>query len=149
MMFAMVVTVDELSDAERRVWNAFPAGTLVNFLTGIAGNDDPAGGEHWGEDRQVRAEVLLALLCGAVEVEPGQLGAVNLQGARITSAIKLPEAKFKHPLVLNRCYIGDGIVQCPFRGTSDLQGCDPGDARWAAREAVTCGDVRPPVNGHP
>jgi hypothetical protein len=27
----------------------------------------------------VRAEVLLALLCGAVEIEPGQVGTVNLQ----------------------------------------------------------------------
>ena len=65
---------------------------------------------RWGEDRQVRAEVLLELLCGAVEVEPGQVGAVKLQGARVTGTISRPEATFKHSLQLDRCYIGDGVV---------------------------------------
>ena len=32
------------------------------------------GGAGWGPDRQVRAEVLAALLCGVVEVAPGQPG---------------------------------------------------------------------------
>lgn len=108
-MFAMVMTAEELSDAERKVWDAFPSGALVSFLTGNKENDYPAGGKHWGDRRQVRAEVLLELLCGAVAVEPGQAGAVNLQGARITGAMNLREATFKHALLLDSCYIGDGI----------------------------------------
>jgi hypothetical protein len=110
MMMAMVVTAEELSDAEQRVWDAFPSGAPVSFLTGDAENDDPASGKHWDDSRQVRAEVLLELLCGAVEVEPGQAAAVNLQGARVTGAINLREAAFKHALLLDRCYIGDGIA---------------------------------------
>ena len=81
-MLAMVAAGD-LSDAERRVWDAFPTGRPVRFGTGNAEDDDPAGGEGWGPDRQVRAEVLAALLCGAVEVEPGQAGEIYLGRARI------------------------------------------------------------------
>jgi hypothetical protein len=104
-----MVALEELSDTERLVWDAFPTGRLVNLLTGTAEDDDPAAGEHWGEDRQVRAEVLLALLSGAVRAEPGQAGVVNVQGARVVGSIGLPGATFSHAFSLNRCYIGDGI----------------------------------------
>ena len=67
MMLGMAVAGD-LSDAERQVWDAFATGKLVDFGTGDAEDDDPAGGESWGLDRQVRAQVLAMLLCGAVEV---------------------------------------------------------------------------------
>ncbi len=105
-MLAMVGTARKLSDAEQEVWDAFPSGELVGFGNE---NDDPAGGRDWGDRRQVRAEVLLELLCGAVEVGPGQAGAVNLRGARVTGAMNLREAVFKHALLLDRCYLGEGI----------------------------------------
>ena len=69
-MLGMIVA-EGLSDAERRVWDAFPTGGLVDFGTGNPDEDDPLRGEGWGLQRQVRAEVLTALLCGALEVEPG------------------------------------------------------------------------------
>lgn len=37
---------------------------------------------------------------------------------------------------------------CPFTGTCDLQRCEPSDASDRPREAVSCDNVRPPVNGH-
>jgi hypothetical protein len=104
-----MVDVGELSDAERRVWDAFPAGTLVEFGTGNGEDDDPARGDGWGPDRQVRAEVLAALLRGAVEVQPGQVGEVNLGWARVTGKLGLPGATFKHRLRLNACNVVDGI----------------------------------------
>ena len=69
-----------LSDAEWRVLNAFPTGNLVELGPGNA-EDDPACGEGWGPDRLVRARFLVSLLCGAVEVEPDLVGAVNIEGA--------------------------------------------------------------------
>jgi len=42
MMLGMV-DAEDLSDAERQVWDAFPTGRLVDFGTGIAEDDDPAG----------------------------------------------------------------------------------------------------------
>jgi hypothetical protein len=126
MMLGMVVT-GNLSDAERRVWDAFPAGRLVEFGTGNAEDDNPAGGEGWGLDRQVRAEVLAALLCGAVEVKPGQVGAIHVARARIIGKLELPGATFKHRLRLNECYVGDGIdLSEATTRTLDLRGCHVG-----------------------
>jgi hypothetical protein len=105
MMLVMVVARD-LSDAERRVWDAFPTGRLVDFGTGKAKDDDPAGGKVWGPDRQVRADVLAALLCGAVEVAPGQAAQVVIGRARITGKLDLPGATLKHALRLDQCYVG-------------------------------------------
>ena len=42
--------------------------------------DDPVLPEGWGPDRMVRAAFLVSLLCGAVEVEAGLVGAGNLEG---------------------------------------------------------------------
>jgi hypothetical protein len=81
----------------------------VTFGTGNAEDDDPEGGEGWGEDRQVRAEVLVALVSGAVEVDPGQVGAVYLRHARVIGKMDLPGAAFKHLLRLEECRIADGI----------------------------------------
>ena len=125
-----MVAAEDLSDAERRVWDAFPTGQLVDFGTGNAEDDDPAGGEGWGPDRQVRAEVLAALLCGAVEVEPGHVGEVYLHRARITGALRLPGATFKYRLRLNECYVPDGIdLADATTRTLDLSGCRVGAIR--------------------
>ena len=129
MMLAMVIAGD-LSDAERRVWDAFPTGRPVVFGTGNAKDDDPAGGEGWGPDRQVRAEVLAALLCGAVEVEPGQAGEIHLDRARVIGKLKSPGATFMHRLRLSECYIADGIdLSEATTRTLDLRGCQVGAIR--------------------
>jgi len=57
-------------------WNA------RGFWNGNAEDDDPSGGEGWGPDRQVRAEVLAMLLCGAVDVEQCYMpGGIDLSEA--------------------------------------------------------------------
>ena len=126
MMLGMVVAGD-LSDAEQRVWDAFPTGMLVDFGTGNAEDDDPSGGEGWGPDRQVRAEVLAVLLCGAVDVKPGQAGEIYLNRARVIGKLGFPGATFKHRLRLNKCYVPDGIdLSEATTRTLDLQGCHVG-----------------------
>jgi hypothetical protein len=122
-----MVAAGDLSDAERRVWDAFPTGRPVDFGTGTAEDDDPGGGEGWGPDRQVRPEVLAALLCGAVEVEPGQVGEILLDRARVTGKLKLPGATVKHRLWLNQCSIAGGIdlSEATTRGLR-LRGCRVG-----------------------
>jgi hypothetical protein len=126
MMLVMVVE-GGLSAAERRVWEAFPAGTLVEFGTGKAEDDDPASGEGWGPDRQVRAEVLAELLCGAVEVESGQIGEVYLDRACIIGKLGFPGAAFKYGLRLHQCYVADGIdLSDAAIRTLDLESCHVG-----------------------
>src|SRR5215472_16988380 len=126
MILGMVVAVD-LSEAEQRVWEAFPSGTLADFGTGNAEDDDPSGGEGWGPDRQVRAEVLARLLCGAVDVQPGQAGEVYLTRARVVGKLGFPGAAFKHRLRLNECYVPDGIdLSEATTRTLSLRGCRVG-----------------------
>jgi len=123
MMLGMVIAGD-LSEVERRVWDAFPSGRLVEFGTGKAEDDDPAGGEGWGLDRQMRAEVLAALLCGAAGVEPGQTGEIYIARARILGKLELLGATAKHRLRLTECYVADGIdLSEATTRTLDLRGC--------------------------
>ena len=63
---AGVGVAENLSESEQRVWDAFATGSLVDFRTRNAAGDDPAAGRGRGPHRQVRAEVVCALLHGAV-----------------------------------------------------------------------------------
>jgi hypothetical protein len=126
-----MVVVRDLSDAEQRVWAAFSCGGLVSFGTGNARDDDPAGGESWGLERQVRAEVLAALLSGAVEVEPGQIGGIHLERARICGKLELLGGRITHRLRMNNCYIPDGIDLSETTTRSlDLRNCHAGAMRF-------------------
>jgi hypothetical protein len=44
-----------------------------------------------------------------IEVEPGLVGAVNIEEARIIGELGFPQVTFKHRLRLHNCYIPDGI----------------------------------------
>jgi hypothetical protein len=112
-----------LSDAELRVLAAFPTGSCVKLAAGNAG-DDPARGESWGPDRQVRARFLLSLLCGAVEVGPDMVGEIDVDGACVIGKLGFPGVAFKHRLHLNNCYVPDGIELTEGSAqTLRLEGC--------------------------
>ncbi|QXJ22737.1 hypothetical protein AGRA3207_003791 [Actinomadura graeca] len=97
------MNVEDLTPSERRLWDAFPRGESVDMSSGDPALDDPGGTAHWGHDRMVRAEVLVALLVGAVEPQPGQVAAVRLSGARITGSLNLGHAEVHVPLALTNC----------------------------------------------
>src|ERR1700721_2564280 len=98
-MILSMVALENLSDAEKKVQDAFPAGRAVNFSTGNEEEDNPAGGESWGPARPGRAG----------RVEPGQQGEINLKRARVVGKLRLPGATLQHGLRLNECYLGDGV----------------------------------------
>ncbi|HUZ52990.1 MAG TPA: hypothetical protein VMU94_10745, partial [Streptosporangiaceae bacterium] len=104
-----MIAAEDLTAAERQVWDAFPTGQVVNFSAGNAGADDPAQSHNWGSDRQIRAEVLSALLCDVVPIESGHIGRVSIRGARVIGMIDLREATVKNSLHLDKCAIEDGI----------------------------------------
>jgi hypothetical protein len=94
---------DDLSQAERTLWEAFTHGESVDLSSGNATFDDPAQSDRWGSDRVIRAEVLVALLLGAQEPEAGQVAAVRLTGARIVGSLNLGHADVTVPLALTGC----------------------------------------------
>ncbi|NVI89544.1 hypothetical protein [Actinomadura sp. BRA 177] len=101
------MNIEDLTPSERRLWKAFPKGEAVDLSTGDPALDDIGQSDRWGHDRVVRAEVLVALLVGAVDPEPGQVAAVRLAGARITGSLNLGHAEVTVPLALTGCAFDD------------------------------------------
>ncbi|MFI0357139.1 hypothetical protein [Actinomadura sp. 9N407] len=97
------MNIDELSPPERRLWEAFPRGESVDLSSGDQALNDPASSDRWGPERMVRAEVLVALLAGALDPESGHIAAVRLSGARILGSLNLGHAKVSVPLALTGC----------------------------------------------
>ena len=86
------VDVRTLSAAERALWDAFPRGAIVD----LTGRSRVAA-------RTIRAEVIAALLLGALPAEGGRIAAVRLTGARITGALDLAHGVIAVPVRLQRC----------------------------------------------
>ncbi|MQY04865.1 hypothetical protein [Actinomadura macrotermitis] len=84
-----------LSDAERRLWHAFPTGATV-----VLGEDLPAGPLP---DRIVRAEIITMLLLGAGETRAGCIAAVRLTGAYVVGALDVSGGTVEHELSLESC----------------------------------------------
>ncbi|MFZ3496423.1 membrane-associated oxidoreductase [Streptomyces sp. 5.8] len=93
--------INDLTPAERRVWDAFPSGERVDFLE--EPEETGSGGADWGPERTVRAEVLTALLLGGPTAE-GQVAGLNVRGARITGKLNLKYAVVEHPIRLRACW---------------------------------------------
>src|SRR5690349_6937335 len=86
----------DLTDAERRLWDAYPTGDVVSLGAGRPdGTDDP--------ERVVRAEVIAALLLGAREPTPGRVPAVRLEGARVTGPFDVSGGEVGCELRLRSC----------------------------------------------
>lgn len=97
--------ISTLTAAERRVWDAFPTGEVVDFRAA----DDPgpvAAGAGWGPERGVRAEVVRAVLLGGAR-QDGEIPALRVLGARITGSLNLRYATADCAILLGGCYFDD------------------------------------------
>ncbi|BAC69486.1 membrane-associated oxidoreductase [Streptomyces avermitilis] len=90
--------INDLTPAERRVWEAFPRGASVDFRTPDADTE----AAEWGPERTVRASVLRALLLTAPQ-EEGETAALKVAGARITGVLSLMYATIGHVVRLSHC----------------------------------------------
>jgi hypothetical protein len=105
----MTLSNDDLSEPERRLWQAASKGTLVD-LQPAEPNLDPAQGATWNADCMVRAELLAELLTGALTPpETPRARAVRLRGARITGTLDLEAATLICPLRLDDCYFEEAV----------------------------------------
>ncbi|TDE26291.1 hypothetical protein E1295_44575 [Nonomuraea mesophila] len=104
-----------LTKAERKLWNAFPTGRLVELAPveigagRTAGANAPTDGHTWGPDRTIRAEVITRLLLGAHEGGGGAAPAVRLRGARITGRLSIVGGTIPYELVLSGCHLDQPI----------------------------------------
>ena len=74
-------------EAERRLWAAFGRGVLVDLRVGDPEADNPAHADRWDESRRVRAEVVVALLLGAVDPVAGCVPKIRLAGALVEGSL--------------------------------------------------------------
>ena len=82
----------ELTDTEKLLWQAFPRGTQVD-LSGAQAGPPPV----------IRAEVISALLLGALPAEPGSGAGIRLRGATVTGPLELTGGTVTGPLVCAGC----------------------------------------------
>ncbi|HEU5353307.1 MAG TPA: hypothetical protein VFU65_02555 [Actinocrinis sp.] len=99
----------ELTRAERRLWEAFPYGATVEYLSGDPDVDDPSQADQWDDDRTIRAAVIAALALGACRPVPGRTAGVRIVGARVVGQIDLRHGQIDVPLTLRHCRIEDTL----------------------------------------
>lgn len=102
-MVRLKLTEHDLTETEQRLWDAFPVGGWVDLRVGDPAADDPKRAARWGPERYVRAEVLMALLLGARQPEPGCAPGIRLRGARVSGRLDLMGATTNWPLVCEYC----------------------------------------------
>ncbi|MFC8125231.1 membrane-associated oxidoreductase [Streptomyces sp. NPDC057302] len=96
--------INELTPAERRVWEAFPRGRTVDFRERPREVADH--GADWGAERTVRAEVLQALLLDGPRVE-GVTPVLRVCGARISGTLDLQYADVAGAIHLWACFFDE------------------------------------------
>jgi hypothetical protein len=89
----MAMEFEDLSDAERALWDAFPRAETVD-LGGVG---------------EVRAEVVAALLLGAQPDEAGRVPAVRLKGARVSGVLALSFAEVRYAALLLDCTFAEPV----------------------------------------
>ena len=81
----------DLTESEHLLWKAFSRGEWVDFGQGGSGL------------AVIRAEVIAALLLGAVAAEPGSTAGVRLRGAVVTGSLDVTAGSAAWPLVCDGC----------------------------------------------
>ncbi|GAA5082129.1 hypothetical protein HNP84_009704 [Thermocatellispora tengchongensis] len=96
-----MVRVEELSVAERRVWEAFERGEEADFTTGDGEQDAPARGDRWGAERTIRAGVVAELL---LREEARPVAGLRVKGARIAGELNLSHSGVHHSARFLSCF---------------------------------------------
>jgi hypothetical protein len=100
----------DLTDTERKVWQAAATGVVVDLRFGDSQLDSPEKWAEWGTDRTVRADVIADLLIGDGEAAALPVRGVRLQGARITGKLNLEASTLRCPLALLDCSFANVIT---------------------------------------
>jgi hypothetical protein len=102
----------DLTEPERRLWEAFPTGARVHLGDSVPPDPtDPGDGDGPSvpdlRERTVRAEVIARLLLGGCPERAGFVPAVRLHGAYITGRLDLSGGTVGCELRLERCRLTD------------------------------------------
>lgn len=101
--------VSDLTESERKVWEAAATGERVDLRAGDSDLDSPERWSEWAPERIVRAEVIAGLLIGDGDAASVAVRGVRLQGARITGDLNLEATTLRCPLALLDCSFTSAI----------------------------------------
>lgn len=99
----------ELWPQERELCVKAAKGRLLDLRSHRPGQDDPARGREWGQQRQIRAQVLFQLLTGQGPKLAATVVAVRLRGAAIVGPLNLGGLTLGCPLELYACHLGSRL----------------------------------------
>ena len=97
-------------EAECRLWAAFGRGILVDLRVGDPEADDPVHADSWDESRRVRAEVVVALLLGAVDPVAGYVPKIRLAGALVEGSLDVRQGIVGCAAELTGCRFADMLL---------------------------------------
>ena len=113
--------INTLTPCEKRLWQACPTGALVDLRSGP--DDGPRQAAGWPRDREIRAEVITALVAGGGPAAGAGAG-VRLAGARVTGRLALAHAKLDRFLDFEHCSFDAGLDLAEAQTPSvRLRGC--------------------------
>jgi len=117
------VPVHDMSETERRLCSAFGRGVLVDLRSGHPHDDDPENSDQWSQARVVRAEVIKALLLGAVEPVAGFVAGMRIAGARVAGVIDVRRGTVSCAVEMTDCHLaGELLLAEATTRTVDLSG---------------------------
>ncbi len=120
--------MENLSEPERLLREAFARGAWVDLRTGRHGIDDPETGSRWSASRLIRAEVIQAIMLSRQEAGHGGVAAVRLAGARIPGLLELVHAEVSFPIYLHGCW----LEKAPDLRWSSIRHLDLSDSHFPA-----------------
>jgi hypothetical protein len=101
---------DELTDPERKLWDAIQSGASIDLRTGDSERDDPTSGATWDTSRQIRAQLLSELLTKTSAPADPRPRPLRLAGARVTGTLDLEAATLTRPVLLWGCFFDEPII---------------------------------------
>ena len=105
----VLVAPDDLSVAERSLWDAFPRGEWLDLRPDAPDGQTGGTGIQPGAERVIRAETIAALLLGARQPVAGCYPAIRLRGVRVTGRLDLTGATITYALVCEHCRFDEPI----------------------------------------
>ena len=105
------------------MWEAFGRGRLVDLRVSDPEANNPAHADSWDESRRVRAEVVAALLLGAVDPVAGCVPGVRLKGAVVEGRVDAGQGVVAYAAELTGCCFIGGVLLAEARTrTVDFSG---------------------------
>jgi hypothetical protein len=98
----------DFTEPEKKLCESFENGELANVQSGDAATDETANAARWTADRQVRAEVISAILLG--EIAAVRRPRLRARGFLVTGCLDLSNAQIDIPARFENCVFASGVA---------------------------------------